>query len=64
MWLANGRPSLLNNLFLDYPNVKFDMFHISYPYCGEAGALGRCSPMCIWICAGPTLFLLQQLPPR
>ncbi|MGI6149528.1 MAG: amidohydrolase family protein [Firmicutes bacterium] len=42
--LANGRPSLLNNLFLDYPNVKFDMFHISYPYCGEAGALGKMFP--------------------
>jgi predicted TIM-barrel fold metal-dependent hydrolase len=29
---------------LDYPNVKFDMFHISYPYCGEAGALGKMFP--------------------
>ena len=42
--LANGRPRLLNNLFLAYPNVKFDLFHISYPYSGEAAALAKMFP--------------------
>ncbi|WP_461368869.1 amidohydrolase family protein [Candidatus Darwinibacter acetoxidans] len=42
--LANGRPTLLNNLFLDYPNVKFDLLHMGYPYQGEAAALAKMFP--------------------
>ena len=25
-------PALLTNLFMEYPNIRFDCFHISYPY--------------------------------
>lgn len=42
--LANSHPLLLTNLFLDYPNLKFDLFHISYPFMGEAGALCKNFP--------------------
>ena len=31
-YISNGNPELLVNLFLEYPNVVFDIFHISYPY--------------------------------
>jgi len=37
--LANSNPLLLNNLFLEYPNVNFDIFHIGYPFQGIAAAL-------------------------
>jgi predicted TIM-barrel fold metal-dependent hydrolase len=30
--LSNSNPELLLNLFLEYPDVKFDIFHIGYPY--------------------------------
>lgn len=42
--LDNGRPGLLNNLFLGYPNIKFDLFHIGYPYYGETAALAKMFP--------------------
>jgi predicted TIM-barrel fold metal-dependent hydrolase len=42
--LANSDPSHLNNLFLEYPNVDFDLFHISYPYQGVACALAKMFP--------------------
>jgi hypothetical protein len=30
--LANSNPELLTNLFLEYKNIVFDVFHMSYPY--------------------------------
>ncbi len=30
--LENSRPELLTDLFLQYPDVDFDLFHIGYPY--------------------------------
>ncbi len=30
--ISNSNPELLSNLFLQYPNIIFDIFHISYPY--------------------------------
>lgn len=30
--IYNSEPSLLSNLFLEYPDVDFDIFHIAYPY--------------------------------
>jgi predicted TIM-barrel fold metal-dependent hydrolase len=42
--LSNSDPSLLNNLFLEYPNVDFDLFHIAYPYQGVACALTKMFP--------------------
>jgi Predicted metal-dependent hydrolase of the TIM-barrel fold len=42
--LSNSDPSLLNNLFLEYPNVDFDLFHISYPYQNIAAALCKMFP--------------------
>ena len=42
--LSNSRPSHLNEIFLEYPNMKFDLFHIGYPYQGELGALCKMFP--------------------
>ncbi len=43
-FLANSNPVLLNNLFALYPAVKFDVFHIGYPYHKEIGALAKMFP--------------------
>lgn len=40
-YIANSDPSLLNNLFLEYPNVDFDLFHIGYPYQYKLSALAK-----------------------
>ena len=37
-------PSLLTNLFFEYPNVTFDLFHISYPYQNLASSLAKMFP--------------------
>jgi uncharacterized protein len=37
--LTNSNPALLTDIFLEYPGGKFDLFHGSYPYMGEALAL-------------------------
>lgn len=42
--LSNSDPSLLTDLFLKYPDVDFDLFHISYPYQGVACALAKMFP--------------------
>ena len=42
--IANADPSLLTNLFVQYPNVKFDLFHIGYPYYHTMAALGKMFP--------------------
>jgi len=42
--LDNGRPLKLNNLFLQYPEAKFVLFHGGYPWTGEFAALGKMFP--------------------
>jgi uncharacterized protein len=42
--IGNSDPSLLVNLFLEYPNVKFDLFHIGYPYQHVLSALAKSFP--------------------
>lgn len=37
--LSNSHPALLNRIFLDYPDMKFDIFHIGYPYQSELGVM-------------------------
>jgi len=37
----DSNPELLSNLFLEYRNVKFDIFHMGYPYVMELGALAK-----------------------
>ncbi len=39
--LANSDPTLLNNLFLEYPRVRFDLFHAGFPYVRECGVLAK-----------------------
>jgi len=39
--LYNSDPGLLSNLFLAYPNVDFDLFHIGYPFQNVVGALSK-----------------------
>lgn len=37
--LSNSHPGLLNQIFMDYPDMKFDIFHIGYPYQSELGVM-------------------------
>ena len=31
-YIYHSDPALLSNLFIEYPNIRFDCFHIGYPY--------------------------------
>ncbi|HEY64484.1 MAG TPA: amidohydrolase family protein [Caldilineae bacterium] len=42
--LERIRPGLLTNLFVQYPSVRFDLFHIGYPYQSEVAALAKNYP--------------------
>ena len=42
--LANSNPLLLSNLFLEYPDLHFDIFHMAYPFMGELSALCKNFP--------------------
>jgi predicted TIM-barrel fold metal-dependent hydrolase len=42
--LDNGKPVKLNNLFLQYPDAKFVLFHGGFPWTGEYAALGKMFP--------------------
>lgn len=39
--LENGKPVKLNNLFLQYPEAEFILFHGGYPWTGEYAAFGK-----------------------
>lgn len=40
-FLTNTNPLNLTNLFTEYRNVKFDLFHGGYPFIGESSALAK-----------------------
>lgn len=42
--LENSDPSLLNQLFLLYPNIRFDIFHMGIPYQGKLEMLVKMFP--------------------
>ncbi len=42
--ITNSNPALLSRVFLEYPDMTFDVFHIGYPYQGELGALCKMFP--------------------
>ena len=42
--LSNSNPELLVNLFMEYRDARFDIFHGSWPYCGDLGALAKNFP--------------------
>ncbi len=39
--IGNADPTLLNNLFIEYPDVVFDIFHMGYPYEHMLSALAK-----------------------
>lgn len=43
-FITNSNPTLLTNLFFLFPKVKFDLFHLSYPYQGELSILAKLFP--------------------
>ncbi len=43
-FLENSNPTHLTNLFFLYPKVRFDLFHIGYPYQGELSVLAKLFP--------------------
>ncbi len=42
--IYHSDPALLSNLFLEYPDVKFDIFHIGYPYQQVVSVLAKTFP--------------------
>ncbi len=42
--LENGNPANINNLFLEHPKTRFDIFHGGFPWTGEFTALGKMFP--------------------
>lgn len=42
--LSNAHPGLLTNLFIAYPDARFDLFHAAYPFHGVAATLGKTFP--------------------
>ena len=42
--IENSNPMLLKNLFRQYPNVPFDLFHIGYPWQSELITLAKYHP--------------------
>jgi hypothetical protein len=42
--LDNGQPLKLNNLFMEYPDTKFILFHGGFPWTGECAALAKMFP--------------------
>ena len=42
--IRNSRAALLSNLFFKYPSVRFDIYHISYPYQEELLTLAKNFP--------------------
>jgi len=40
-YISNSNPALLTNLFLEYRDVNFALFHGSYPYGGELATLAK-----------------------
>lgn len=40
-YLENSDPSLLTNLFIEYPEVNFVLYHGSYPFGGELSVLAK-----------------------
>jgi hypothetical protein len=39
--ISNSDPTLLSNLFLEFGNARFDLFHMGYPYVMETGTLAK-----------------------
>lgn len=42
--LANSNPLLLSNLFLEFPDARFDVFHGGFPFVNEMGSLALMFP--------------------
>jgi hypothetical protein len=50
-YVQHSEPLLLTNVFLRYPRVQFDVFHIGFPYTSEATAIGKMFPnVCVDYC--------------
>ena len=43
-YLNNSNPTLLTNLFMEFSNARFDVFHAGYPWYGEVAVLAKNFP--------------------
>lgn len=43
-FLEHSNPTLLTNLFMNFPEVRFDVFHAGYPFTGEVAVLAKAFP--------------------
>ena len=55
--ITNSKPTHLVNTFLLYPRIKFDIFHLSFPYEQELGPWRSRFRTYMRIFAGRTCFL-------
>ena len=42
--VSNSHPELLTNLFMEYKEARFDIFHGGWPYCDDLGAIAKNFP--------------------
>lgn len=43
-YLQQTNPALLNDVFMTYPRMRFDIFHAGYPYWAELGVMAKMFP--------------------
>ena len=43
-YVVNTRPTLLTNVFMEFSDARFDLFHAGYPYTGEFTTLAKTFP--------------------
>lgn len=43
-YLRQSNPALLNEVFMKYPRMRFDIFHAGYPYWDELGVMAKMFP--------------------
>jgi len=43
-YLEHSKPTLLTNLFTEFPRARFDIFHAGYPFTGEVAVLAKTFP--------------------
>jgi predicted TIM-barrel fold metal-dependent hydrolase len=43
-YIENSKPTHLSNVFMEFADAKFDVFHAGYPYSGEVAVLSKMFP--------------------
>jgi uncharacterized protein len=55
-YITNSNPTHLTNLFMEFGDARFDLFHAGFPYTGELAALAKYFPnVCANLCWVPAI---------